>query len=699
MAKHPELDDLTASYQSVQKINSNNDRIIEAFDNTISRDGSGPNNMEAELDMDDNRILNLGAPVNPTDAARLIDVQTGGVPIDLSGYAQVDLNNVENTDFYAKGIASGLGTGGGGDPGGPVDWTDVTNKPTTFPPTTPISQSSITNLPTDLASKANSVHTHLSGQVTDFAEAVQDTVGAMVIAGANVTTTYDDTAGTLTISATPAGGGSSVFASLLDYGAVGDGTTDNVTAFLGAESDSAVERIYVPEGVFLTSNTIDELNTKFYWGPGKIKFSGTGQVVPGRFSYINPNNPPAIGGLGITGWFNGDNRQIEPEYFHQGAERKSLTEPYFEPTVIPKNIWMYNYGGWSGATGHLAAAYGPGTTTVTIKGGTAGFEIGDDIGFIFDTTAGGSIVAIVYQDQAVVMSKTATTITFSPALTKTYSENCIVTHSPRTMNLHTYSYMRNYGGGDAYAHMARAQQNYAALPSHQHCFEASTVGQYGGDLIFKSPHNYGTGWESYYDDEGHDVACIGQVNTYVRTNDTAARGGTWIGIAETSVGTRPGDAAICLSGKWRVGLDLVRVDSSSNSNAVVQMSSGGRMYFNSSVNPSGRGSVAGSAWGILWGNQVGDTYITHGADGTSGYLDMYAGSSRIRLRNNGQLSTNGTLSVGSDIQGLQDVIAYRDLAAIQKIRIGGFSSPVYLFWDGANLRATKNNGTNSVIIV
>lgn len=48
-------------------------------------------------------------------------------------------------------------------------------------------------------------HTHTAAQITDFAEAVDDRVGALVKAGANVTVTYDDAANTLTIGAT--GGG------------------------------------------------------------------------------------------------------------------------------------------------------------------------------------------------------------------------------------------------------------------------------------------------------------------------------------------------------------------------------------------------------------------------------------------------------------------------------------------------------------
>jgi hypothetical protein len=47
----------------------------------------------------------------------------------------------------------------------------------------------------------------VAAEIGDFAEAVDDRVAALIVAGANITTTYDDAAGTLTLSATGGGGG------------------------------------------------------------------------------------------------------------------------------------------------------------------------------------------------------------------------------------------------------------------------------------------------------------------------------------------------------------------------------------------------------------------------------------------------------------------------------------------------------------
>lgn len=134
--------------------------------------------------------------------------------------------------------------------GGSVAWADITGKPATFPPTLPIAQSGVTNLTTDLAAKAPlaspvftgnptaptptagdadtsiattafvasaittagasyapASHTHTASQVTDFAEATDDRVAALLTAGANITLTYNDAAGTLAIASTAGGGG------------------------------------------------------------------------------------------------------------------------------------------------------------------------------------------------------------------------------------------------------------------------------------------------------------------------------------------------------------------------------------------------------------------------------------------------------------------------------------------------------------
>ena len=60
MAKRPSLVTVGTGYNSGSNINANLLSIQEAFDNTLSRDGSSPNTMNADLDMNGNDILNVG---------------------------------------------------------------------------------------------------------------------------------------------------------------------------------------------------------------------------------------------------------------------------------------------------------------------------------------------------------------------------------------------------------------------------------------------------------------------------------------------------------------------------------------------------------------------------------------------------------------------------------------------------------------
>lgn len=66
---------------AVNVINNNSDTVELAFDNTLSRDGTQPNAMESDLDMNSNRVLNLPTPVSNYEPLRVIDgatVASGG---------------------------------------------------------------------------------------------------------------------------------------------------------------------------------------------------------------------------------------------------------------------------------------------------------------------------------------------------------------------------------------------------------------------------------------------------------------------------------------------------------------------------------------------------------------------------------------------------------------------------------------------
>lgn len=84
---------------AVNTINNNSATIETAFDNTLSRDGSAPNGMSADIDMGMHEVINLGTPTTINSAARLQDVTSNPTilvpPTGTSGHTvpYLDGNN------------------------------------------------------------------------------------------------------------------------------------------------------------------------------------------------------------------------------------------------------------------------------------------------------------------------------------------------------------------------------------------------------------------------------------------------------------------------------------------------------------------------------------------------------------------------------------------------------------------------------
>lgn len=61
MAKKPNINTVATGYQATDTINDNFNNLRNAFDNTLSLDGSTPNAMEADLDMNGYDIINVNS--------------------------------------------------------------------------------------------------------------------------------------------------------------------------------------------------------------------------------------------------------------------------------------------------------------------------------------------------------------------------------------------------------------------------------------------------------------------------------------------------------------------------------------------------------------------------------------------------------------------------------------------------------------
>ena len=61
MAKQPVVNTISSGYASQSQLNENFENLKNAFNNTLSRDGSTPNAMNADLDLNNYDLLNVRA--------------------------------------------------------------------------------------------------------------------------------------------------------------------------------------------------------------------------------------------------------------------------------------------------------------------------------------------------------------------------------------------------------------------------------------------------------------------------------------------------------------------------------------------------------------------------------------------------------------------------------------------------------------
>ena len=59
MAKRPTITNISSGYTSTTTLNNNFEELRDGFDNTLSLDGSTPNAMQADLDLNNNDLVNV----------------------------------------------------------------------------------------------------------------------------------------------------------------------------------------------------------------------------------------------------------------------------------------------------------------------------------------------------------------------------------------------------------------------------------------------------------------------------------------------------------------------------------------------------------------------------------------------------------------------------------------------------------------
>lgn len=81
------LDDIAGGLGDVSTINNNWATIETAFDNTLSRDGSTPNSMGANIDMNSYKVINVADGTLSADAVNLKQLQAAAVETDIPSQA------------------------------------------------------------------------------------------------------------------------------------------------------------------------------------------------------------------------------------------------------------------------------------------------------------------------------------------------------------------------------------------------------------------------------------------------------------------------------------------------------------------------------------------------------------------------------------------------------------------------------------
>lgn len=200
---HINLDDVAGGY-NLSAINSNFQKIEDHINNNVlsrTNPTNLPNNMSTDLDMNGRRIYNLPAPIYPNEPARLADVQSGGgggSPTNLSTTVNAEnviVNSDTGTDATIPAATSSLAG---------VMLPAQVNK------LTGVANGATANS-TDAQLRDRSTHTgtQSSSTINDFSEAVDDRVANLLVAGTNISLTYNDAANSLTINSTGSGGGGS----------------------------------------------------------------------------------------------------------------------------------------------------------------------------------------------------------------------------------------------------------------------------------------------------------------------------------------------------------------------------------------------------------------------------------------------------------------------------------------------------------
>jgi len=227
MAKKPPITTIASGYYSRTALNTNFENLRDKFDNTLSLDGSTPNAMQADLDMNSNDILNAGEvnvnaltingvalfPANTQIATTYATQNYTGNGVTTTYAMGFNPSTKSNVDAYIDGVYQNQ------------DAFNISGTNLTFTAAPPLNSAIEIKVPvnvTDLVASNSQQITYNQGGTGAQTRTVQSRLRD--------------------------------FVSVKDFGAVGDGVTDD-TAAIQAAIDAS-DGVYFPSGTYRINSKI-----------------------------------------------------------------------------------------------------------------------------------------------------------------------------------------------------------------------------------------------------------------------------------------------------------------------------------------------------------------------------------------------------------------------------------------------------------
>lgn len=154
-----------------------------------------------------------------------------------------------------------------------------------------------------------------------------------------------------------------------------------------------------------------------------------------------------------------------------------------------------------------------------------------------------------------------------------------------------------------------------------HFLANPAVGLFAGNCSSGSDGVYLNPYETILSDNGYDVAAIGIVNNFNRTNATGAKSVFWGGYRAQNIGTQNCDNVVSATGKWKVGVDFT-MSTFDTDQAAVSLKSGQRIYFNNTAAASG-------SLNANWRSTTFSDYLSYGSGGGNTGIHAVVGGNDV----------------------------------------------------------------------